>query len=74
MTLHTKSGCTMNVKRKETGKALTSNCYNGMDDNAGCGVRGSGDTYGNALNANNGGVSRRSEHMQGNRPKTDQRK
>lgn len=57
MTLHTKKGCTMNVKRKEMGEVLKTNCYNGTDDNAGCGIRGSDDTYGETLNANDGGVS-----------------
>lgn len=46
----------MNVKRKETGKSLTTNCLNSTDDNAGCGVQGAVDTYGSALNANGGGV------------------
>ena len=46
MTLHTSSGCTMkNVKRKETGTVLTTNCLNSTDDNAGCGVQGVVDTY-----------------------------
>ena len=56
MTLHTTNGCTMDGKRKETGKVLTKNCYNGTDDNAGCGVQGAEDTFGEALNANGGGV------------------
>lgn len=56
MTLHTSDGCDMKVKRKESGKALTTNCWNGTDDNAGCGVQGADDTYGEALNANGGGI------------------
>ncbi|OCL02420.1 glycoside hydrolase family 16 protein [Glonium stellatum] len=56
MTLHTTKGCEMDRKRKETGKVLTKDCYNGTDSNAGCGVQGSQDTYGQALNANGGGV------------------
>ncbi|KAI9822580.1 MAG: hypothetical protein M1827_000299 [Pycnora praestabilis] len=56
MTLHTTKGCTMKAKRKESGKALTNNCWNGTDDNAGCGVQGATDTYGQALNKNRGGV------------------
>ncbi|OCK75986.1 glycoside hydrolase family 16 protein, partial [Lepidopterella palustris CBS 459.81] len=56
MTLHTTNGCKMNRKRKETGKALTTNCYNGTDENAGCGVQGPKNTFGQALNANGGGV------------------
>ena len=57
MTLHTTGDCTMNAKRKETGKVLTTNCLNSTDDNAGCGVQGAVDTYGQALNNNGGGVS-----------------
>ena len=57
MTLHTTEGCSMNVKRKETGKVLSTDCLNSTDDNAGCGVQGAQDTYGPALNANGGGVS-----------------
>lgn len=57
MTLHTSNGCTMHAKRKETGKILTSNCYNGTDANAGCGVQGPEDTFGEAFNSNGGGVS-----------------
>jgi len=56
MTLHTTSGCTMKVKRKETGKSLTTNCLNSTDDNAGCGVQGVADTYGESFNDNGGGV------------------
>ena len=56
MSLHTTNGCSMSVKRKETGKVLTTNCYNGTDGNTGCGVKGAPDTYGQALNSNGGGV------------------
>ena len=59
MTLHTTNGCTMNGKRKETGKALTTSCLNSTDNNAGCGVQGADDTYGQTLNSNGGGVSDR---------------
>lgn len=55
-TLHTSNGCKMNVKRKETGKVLTDNCYNGTDNNAGCGIQGPTDTYGPTFNANGGGI------------------
>ena len=44
------------VKRKETGTVLTTNCLNSTDNNAGCGVQGAVDTYGEALNDNGGGV------------------
>ena len=57
VTLHTTKDCTMNVKRKESGKVLTTNCLNSTDDNAGCGVLGAQNTYGQALNENGGGVS-----------------
>lgn len=58
MTLHTTNGCSMtHDKRKESGKVLTSNCYNGTDSNSGCGVEGPDDTFGEALNDNGGGVS-----------------
>jgi hypothetical protein len=56
MTLHTTQGCSMSVKRKETGSVLTSNCYNGTDGNAGCGVQGQPSTFGESFNANGGGV------------------
>ena len=47
----------MKSKRKETGTVLETNCWNGTDDNAGCGVKGDVATYGEALNDNGGGVS-----------------
>jgi len=56
MTLHTTNDCTMNGKRKETGTALEKNCYNGTDNNSGCGVQAPDDTFGEALNNNGGGV------------------
>lgn len=56
-TLHTKKGCTMGVKRKQYGGVLKDNCWNGTDDNAGCGVQGAVETYGEAFNDNGGGVS-----------------
>lgn len=56
MTLHTTDGCSMSVKRKEEGKSLTSNCFNGTDGNAGCGVQGSSSTFGPGFNSNGGGV------------------
>ncbi|KAK4575093.1 hypothetical protein LTR86_000945 [Recurvomyces mirabilis] len=55
-TLHTSNNCKMNVKRKETGKALTTNCWNETDSNAGCGVQGPVDSYGSGFNANGGGI------------------
>jgi len=56
MTLHTTDNCQMNVKRKETGKVLETDCRNGTDDNAGCGVLGAKDSYGETFNANGGGI------------------
>lgn len=58
MTLHTASGCSMGVKRKETGKVLTTSCVNSTDDNAGCGVDASTNdsTFGSTFNTNGGGV------------------
>lgn len=44
------------VKRKETGTVLETNCYNGTNDNDGCGVSGPKATFGEALNNNGGGV------------------
>ncbi|KAL1296710.1 hypothetical protein AAFC00_000184 [Neodothiora populina] len=55
-TLHTKKGCTMDVKREQYGGVLANNCWNGTDDNAGCGVQGAPETYGEALNKNGGGI------------------
>ncbi|KAJ5378645.1 hypothetical protein N7509_011764 [Penicillium cosmopolitanum] len=56
MTLHTSSGCKMNVRRKETGTAQYTNCLNTANDNAGCGVEGKKATYGETFNDNGGGV------------------
>jgi hypothetical protein len=57
MTLHTTNGCSMGVKRKETGKVVSQDCYNGTNYNEGCGVTGQPSTYGPAMNSNGGGVS-----------------
>ncbi len=56
MTLHTTNGCSMSVKRQETGTVLSNNCYNGTDNNAGCGVSGPASSFGAAFNAAGGGV------------------
>ncbi|TVY13130.1 putative glycosidase [Lachnellula arida] len=55
MTLHTTSGCSMGVKRKETGKQLTTSCVNTTDSNAGCGVTGSSTSFGDGFNNAGGG-------------------
>jgi hypothetical protein len=56
MTLHTSKGCSMDVKRKETGKVLKTNCLNSTNGNAGCGVDAGESTFGTAFNNNGGGV------------------
>lgn len=56
MTLHTSDGCAMDVRRKQTGKGLEKNCNALENDNAGCGVEGGDDTYGQAFNRGNGGI------------------
>ncbi|KAI1390909.1 glycoside hydrolase family 16 protein [Hypoxylon trugodes] len=57
MTLHTTDQCKMNVKRIMSGSTISKDCYNATDDNAGCGVRGSGDSYGSSYNDAQGGVT-----------------
>jgi len=56
VTLHTTKDCSMGVKRKESGKALDSNCLNTTNSNAGCGVRGTTASFGEDFNDNGGGV------------------
>lgn len=56
MTLHTTDGCKMNVRRKETGDVLETNCLNSTNSNAGCGVQGPAETIGEAFNNIGGGV------------------
>lgn len=56
MALHTSSGCSMGVKRKETGTVLSKSCVNSTDDNAGCGVDAGTATFGTSYNDNGGGV------------------
>jgi hypothetical protein len=56
MTLHSSDGCSMSVKRQETATILTDNCFNGTNNNAGCGVRNSPATFGPQYNAAGGGV------------------
>jgi hypothetical protein len=56
VTLHTSPGCSMSVKRKETGKVLATSCVNSTNDNAGCGVDAGTDTFGTTYNDNGGGV------------------
>ncbi|KAJ5795289.1 Concanavalin A-like lectin/glucanase subgroup [Penicillium paradoxum] len=56
ITIHTTAGCNMDVKRKETGQAVSTNCHNATAENSGCGVIGGVDTYGQAMNNLGGGV------------------
>ncbi|KAK1243787.1 hypothetical protein MKX08_001925 [Trichoderma sp. CBMAI-0020] len=56
MTLHTSSGCSMGVTRKQADKALQDNCDSAKNGNAGCGVQGPASTFGSAYNKNGGGV------------------
>lgn len=58
MTLHTEAGCTMKDHRREmTGESLHANCDAAVNYNSGCGVRGANASYGQALNAGNGGIT-----------------
>ena len=57
VTLHTAPGCSMGVKRKESGKVLTTSCVNSTDSNAGCGVDAGVNTFGSTFNSNGGGIA-----------------
>ncbi|KAF2105752.1 putative endo-1,3(4)-beta-glucanase [Lophiotrema nucula] len=58
VTLHTSRGCKIGKsrKRKETGKALSYDCYNGTNSNEGCGVQGPTSSFGEAYNNAGGGL------------------
>ena len=56
VTLHTSSGCSMGVKRKQTGSAVENDCSS-SNDNIGCGVQGPKSSAGEEFNNNGGGVS-----------------
>lgn len=56
-TLHTSKGCSMGVKRKESGSVANTDCYYEANDYTGCGVKGAESTYGPEFNSNGGGVS-----------------
>ncbi|KAF2641009.1 hypothetical protein P280DRAFT_468689 [Massarina eburnea CBS 473.64] len=58
MTLHTTKGCEIGKsrKRKQTGAAMSYDCFNGTNSNEGCGVRGPTDSFGEAFNNKGGGV------------------
>ncbi|KAI9924860.1 hypothetical protein ASPWEDRAFT_740224 [Aspergillus wentii DTO 134E9] len=55
VTLHSTAGCHVEGKRKQTGSAEFLSCED-TNGNAGCGVQGTPDTYGEELNDNGGGV------------------
>ncbi|ROV90091.1 hypothetical protein VMCG_09758 [Cytospora schulzeri] len=57
VTLHTKSGCKMDHKRKQTGTAVHKNCYWAANNEAGCGVLGETSTFGQDYNTIGGGVT-----------------
>jgi len=66
VTLHTKKSCSVKgVKREQYGGILSNNCWNGTDNNAGCGVQGAPETYGQKFNENGGGVSVSNPHIIG---------
>ncbi|KAJ5664942.1 Concanavalin A-like lectin/glucanase subgroup [Penicillium maclennaniae] len=56
ISLHTTPGCSMKVKRKETGNRIYKTCDNSTNGNSGCVVVGEPETYGAALNQNGGGI------------------
>ncbi|KAL4929891.1 glycoside hydrolase family 16 protein [Aspergillus undulatus] len=56
VTLHTTSGCNMDVKRKQLGSSTYSTCDNSTNGNAGCGVQGPPLTYGKQMNKLGGGI------------------
>ncbi|KID87651.1 glycoside hydrolase family 16 [Metarhizium guizhouense ARSEF 977] len=56
MTLHTTGGCSMGVKRKQTGETDQENCDHGANNNAGCAVKESPSSFGTKLNDAGGTV------------------
>jgi hypothetical protein len=56
MTLHTTSGCSMDVRRRQTGEGLQKDCDHSKNDNAGCGVKGNSSSFGQEFNDNGGGI------------------
>jgi hypothetical protein len=56
MTLHTTKDCSMNVKRKETGKSLSTTCLNSTNADGGCGVDAGDATFGKTYNDGGGGI------------------
>ncbi|CAI7600866.1 unnamed protein product [Penicillium glandicola] len=56
VSIHTTKGCHMDVKRKQTGQGIFTNCDNATNGNSGCGVIGDENSYGEAMNNRGGGV------------------
>lgn len=57
VTLHTSEKCSMRaITRYQTGNIDGEYCFNGTQNNRGCGVRGSPSTFGPEFNQNGGGV------------------
>ena len=56
VSIHTTNGCSMDVKRKQTGQAIFKNCDSATGGNSGCGVIGDENSYGEAMNNRGGGV------------------
>ncbi|KAF2009367.1 glycoside hydrolase family 16 protein [Aaosphaeria arxii CBS 175.79] len=56
--LHTSKGCQIGKhrRRRQTGRALSYNCWNATDGNVGCGVEGAVNTNGKAFNDMGGGI------------------
>ncbi|CAP96398.1 hypothetical protein E8E15_005935 [Penicillium rubens] len=56
VSIHTTKGCSMDVKRKQTGQPIFKNCDSATGGNSGCGVIGDENSYGEAMNNRGGGV------------------
>lgn len=58
VSLHTSNGCLIGKhrKRKQTGKALTYDCWNATNWNSGCGVEGPPESFGENFNIRGGGI------------------
>ncbi|RGP79954.1 hypothetical protein FLONG3_1898 [Fusarium longipes] len=56
MTLHTTKGCSMDVRRKNTGETVRKDCNYEKNNNDGCGVKSDADGYGTGFNKNGGGI------------------
>ncbi|POR36733.1 Uncharacterized protein TPAR_03033 [Tolypocladium paradoxum] len=56
MTLHSTGGCSMGVRRKQTGAPHDDDCNHDANNNAGCGVVGGSSSFGTALNSDGGSI------------------